>query len=453
MGSVPLRRLLRRRAAVLRAPGLAAGAAVFGFSSGIATGTGVIQVSLLLSAGLTGPAVLATDALSTIVLDLCKAALFQRFDLLDAEAAATGAVIGLATLPGSALAAWLSTRIGARLHVLFMETLILLGGASMLWHAWRWALPNPGPGRPSPRRDAVSSRGGQRAGAADQRRGGREAGVLRKIRRLSRRARLYRAHVRLPRHWAIRLLQIEECQDARLGRARCRSRARFSGKEFSCQAHGDRPQLRRPVIRPHTRSRATRGGARRRLAERLLAPLARRPARPKVAAPARAAAPPFAPVRLLSRCRARPGREPPGRRRHRVGALVPGPRLPRRRAGRERAVRALQCTASPVLGGRRPVCAARGRRSAAGALSASPGGAHAGDAARAGRRADRPLRLFPRAVPRYLVARRRRLAGKALNENARGQDRRGHRGGERAGTRHGARLCRRRHACRARGRR
>jgi len=118
---------------LLRTPGLAAGAAVFGFSSGIATGTGVIQVSLLLSAGLAGPAVLATDALSTIVLDLCKAALFQRFDLLDAEAAATGAVIGFATLPGSALAAWLSTRIGAKLHVLFMETLILLGGASMLW--------------------------------------------------------------------------------------------------------------------------------------------------------------------------------------------------------------------------------------------------------------------------------------------------------------------------------
>ena len=108
MGSVPLRRLLRRRAVVLRTPGLAAGAAV-----------------------------LATDALSTIVLDLCKAALFQRFDLLDAEAAATGAAIGLATLPGSALAAWLSTRIGAKLHVLFMEALILLGGASMLWHAWR----------------------------------------------------------------------------------------------------------------------------------------------------------------------------------------------------------------------------------------------------------------------------------------------------------------------------
>ena len=84
-----------------------------------------------------GPAVLATDALTTIALDLCKAALFQRLDLLDAEAAATGLVIGVASIPGSALAAWLVTRIGAHLHVLAIEVLIFLGGASMLWHAWR----------------------------------------------------------------------------------------------------------------------------------------------------------------------------------------------------------------------------------------------------------------------------------------------------------------------------
>ena len=137
VSSVPLRRLLEKRQVVLGTRGLAVGAGVFGLSAGIATGTGVVQVSLLLGAGLSGPAVLATDALSTIALDVCKAALFQRFDLLDAEAATTGAVIGLATIPGSAIAAWLVTRIGARLHVIFLETLILLGGASMLWHAWR----------------------------------------------------------------------------------------------------------------------------------------------------------------------------------------------------------------------------------------------------------------------------------------------------------------------------
>jgi uncharacterized membrane protein YfcA len=137
IASVPLRRFLKRKEVTLGATGLAFGSGVFGLASGLATGTGVILVSLLLGAGLTGPAVLATDALATIALDLCKAALFQRFDLLDAQAFFTGLVIGVATLPGSALAAWLVTRLGARLHVLFMEALILAGGAFMLWHSWR----------------------------------------------------------------------------------------------------------------------------------------------------------------------------------------------------------------------------------------------------------------------------------------------------------------------------
>jgi uncharacterized membrane protein YfcA len=137
MASVPARRVLKKRAVTLGNGGLAIGAGVFGLSSGVATGTGVILVSLLLGAGLSGPAVLATDALATIVLDVCKAALFQRFDLLDEQAFVTGVVIGAASIPGSAIAAWLVTRLGATLHVLFMETLIVAGGAFMLWHSWR----------------------------------------------------------------------------------------------------------------------------------------------------------------------------------------------------------------------------------------------------------------------------------------------------------------------------
>ena len=101
------------------------------------TGTGVILVSLLLGTGLAGPVVLATDALVSIVLDIVKAALFQRFDLLDAEAFFTGLVIGFASIPGSAVAAWLVRRMHAHLHVVVMEALILIGGASMLWHSWR----------------------------------------------------------------------------------------------------------------------------------------------------------------------------------------------------------------------------------------------------------------------------------------------------------------------------
>src|SRR6185503_14293373 len=122
---------------VLNSAGLAVGSGIFGLASGVATGTGMIQIAVLLGAGLTGTAVLATDALATVLLDLCKAALFQRFDLLNPAAFYTGVVIGVASIPGSALGAWLVSRIHAHLHVLFMEGLILFGGAFMLWHSWR----------------------------------------------------------------------------------------------------------------------------------------------------------------------------------------------------------------------------------------------------------------------------------------------------------------------------
>src|SRR5437867_5176589 len=90
MASIPLRRFLSRRAIKLGHRGLAVGSSVFGLATGLTSGTGVILVSLLLGMGLAGPAVLATDALTSIALDLCKAALFHRFDLLDEPAFFTG---------------------------------------------------------------------------------------------------------------------------------------------------------------------------------------------------------------------------------------------------------------------------------------------------------------------------------------------------------------------------
>jgi uncharacterized membrane protein YfcA len=137
IASVPARRFFHARKMVIGTPGIAVGSGIFGFAAGIASGSGVILVSLLLGAGLATPAVLATDAMISIVIDLAKAALFQRFDLLDTEALFTGVVIGVASIPGSAIAAKLVSRMGAKLHVLFMEILILFGGASMLWYASR----------------------------------------------------------------------------------------------------------------------------------------------------------------------------------------------------------------------------------------------------------------------------------------------------------------------------
>jgi uncharacterized protein len=135
--SVPLRRWFSRHKVALGRTGLGVGSGVFGLATGLTSGVGVILVSLLLGTGMSGPAVLATDALVSIVLDACKTALFQRFSLLDGQTFATGVVIGVATIPGSAIAAYLVNRMHAHLHVLFMEGLILVGGASLLWNSWR----------------------------------------------------------------------------------------------------------------------------------------------------------------------------------------------------------------------------------------------------------------------------------------------------------------------------
>lgn len=135
--SVPLRRALKRRAIALGNGGLAIGSGVFGLAHGVASGVGVIMVSLLLGTGMSGQAVLATDALISIVLDTSKAVLFQRFSLLSQETFVAGVIVGVATIPGSALAAWLVNRMHAHLHVLFLEGLIVLGGLSLLWNSWR----------------------------------------------------------------------------------------------------------------------------------------------------------------------------------------------------------------------------------------------------------------------------------------------------------------------------
>ena len=132
LGSVPLRRVLKRRELTLGPKGLVAGAGVFGLASGFASGTGVILISLLLGAGFGGTTVLATDALVTIIVDLARAALYGRFDLLDARYATLGFAIGIVTFPGSWLAAFLVERMGARLHTLAIEALIAVGGIVVL---------------------------------------------------------------------------------------------------------------------------------------------------------------------------------------------------------------------------------------------------------------------------------------------------------------------------------
>ncbi|WP_280338146.1 sulfite exporter TauE/SafE family protein [Salinicola acroporae] len=74
---VPLRPLLVRRHGHLGRPGLAIGSGGYGLLMGGTSGSGVVLISLLLSAGLTGASVIATDAGISFMLGIAKVSMFQ----------------------------------------------------------------------------------------------------------------------------------------------------------------------------------------------------------------------------------------------------------------------------------------------------------------------------------------------------------------------------------------
>ena len=135
--SVPLRRLLRR--AQLRmspAAEIAAGGS-FGFINGGMTGTGVILISVLMSVGLTGSAIVATDAVISVVMGIAKVLLFSSLAALSLELALIGLLVGLFTAPGAFLARALLKRMPVGIHAWLMEAVVVAGAVALLWQAAR----------------------------------------------------------------------------------------------------------------------------------------------------------------------------------------------------------------------------------------------------------------------------------------------------------------------------
>jgi len=134
---VPLRRWAAHRALRLERTGILVGGGVFGFLSGIVSGTGVFLISLLLATGLSGPAIIATDAAISMLNDGLRLAIFGGYSLIDASTLVTGLVIGAITIPGSACARWLTLRMSAHLHIAVIEGMLLLAAVWLVAGAIR----------------------------------------------------------------------------------------------------------------------------------------------------------------------------------------------------------------------------------------------------------------------------------------------------------------------------
>jgi uncharacterized membrane protein YfcA len=133
--SVPARRWLARAGWRLDARGVTVAGAGFGFLNGTMTGVGLFLISMLMAAGLQGAALIATDAIVSVIMGFAKIALFGSVARLDAQLALAGVLIGLCTAPGAFVARRLLALIPLKVHTAFMDVIVLAGGASFLWRA------------------------------------------------------------------------------------------------------------------------------------------------------------------------------------------------------------------------------------------------------------------------------------------------------------------------------
>jgi uncharacterized membrane protein YfcA len=124
LASLLLRRIAKRAEFHVGPGGLIAGGAAVGSVSGLSTGGGVMIIPLLLAAGLAGATLIATDAAISLTLHIARSVAFQRFDLLDGQLFILGLVLGVATVPGSWIAAMIVRRNSIELHAIALELLV-----------------------------------------------------------------------------------------------------------------------------------------------------------------------------------------------------------------------------------------------------------------------------------------------------------------------------------------
>ena len=135
VASVPLRRLLKSRGFSMGERGLAISSIGWGVVVGGTTGSGIILLSMLMATGVSGAAVIATDAAVSIVIGIIKVSVFGVAGVVDTRVIAVAVLIGLATFPGAFVAKWLVERMPIHIHTAILDAVVLVGGAAMVARA------------------------------------------------------------------------------------------------------------------------------------------------------------------------------------------------------------------------------------------------------------------------------------------------------------------------------
>ncbi|HLZ04325.1 MAG TPA: sulfite exporter TauE/SafE family protein [Bradyrhizobium sp.] len=138
--SVPLRRVLRRRAVKIGDSTLAAGAVGYGVVVGGTSGSGVMLLSLLMAAGLEGAAVIATDSVISVITSVIKISVFGLAGVVTAQVLALALLIGAIGFPGAFLARAFVERMPVHIHTAILDAAVVAGGLMMISAASRHLL-------------------------------------------------------------------------------------------------------------------------------------------------------------------------------------------------------------------------------------------------------------------------------------------------------------------------
>ncbi len=129
---VPARRILKNFKQKLSQASVYSAGAAFGLVTGGVPGGGIILISLLMSMGVTGGAVVATDAVISLIVGLVKIGTFQSYGQLPFSSWALAALIGMSGIPGAFIAKWISDRLSVKVHTGIMDGVVVLGGAVLI---------------------------------------------------------------------------------------------------------------------------------------------------------------------------------------------------------------------------------------------------------------------------------------------------------------------------------
>ena len=137
VASVPLRRVLRARGYRFGDRALAFAAIGWGGIVGGTSGAGILLLSMLMAAGVEGAAVIATDAVVSVVIGFVKIAVFGIAGLMTAKVIAVALLIGVVAFPGAFLAKRIVAALPVRVHAAILDAVVVIGGGLILVGALR----------------------------------------------------------------------------------------------------------------------------------------------------------------------------------------------------------------------------------------------------------------------------------------------------------------------------